>query len=131
MNDESHHYMCPKYEVDCECCECQCWFISGIEQYVRETIAIEEKSKEEAARLYALAVLTRDGDTVRVKIDDGDKIFGTIEGNVVRTGALKTGVSVGGVQIVDPHAKRVSDHVKEITIVTLGEKKPWPFDRQK
>jgi hypothetical protein len=106
-------------EIGCYRHECECLLIEKVEDRTRAHIKREREQMEEQTKLYALATLTREGDTVSVKIDDGDRIFGTVTGRVVRTGPKRTGVAVAGVTVLDPFSKRVSDNIKDIKIVEL------------
>lgn len=117
-----HHEMCvinKCNEIGCYRHQCQCRLIEDVEDRTRAHIERERKQREEQAKLYALAALIRDGDDVRVKIDDGDKIFGYVQGKAVRTGPKRTGVAVCGVTILDHNAKRVSNGIKQINIIEL------------
>jgi len=106
-------------EIGCYRHTCQCDLIEKVEDRYRAYAEREREQQEEQAKWYALARLIREGDEVRVKVDDGDKIFGYVQGKAVRTGPKRTGVAVCGVTILDHNAKRVSNGIKEISIIEL------------
>lgn len=107
-------------EIGCYRHQCQCPLIEQVEERTRAHIGRERKEREEQDKLYALATLIREGDEVRVKVDDGDKIFGYVHGKAVRTGPKRTGVAVCGITILDHNAKRISNGIKEIKITKLN-----------
>lgn len=120
---EEHDELCDRRK-GCDllgCGEHYCWcpLIEQVEERTRAHIGRERKEREEQDKLYALACLIREGDEVRVKVDDGDKIFGSVHGKAVRTGPKRTGVAVCGITILDHNAQRVSNGIKEIKITKL------------
>jgi hypothetical protein len=120
---EEHDELCDRRK-GCDllgCGEHYCWcpLIEQVEDRTRARIEREREQQEERDKLYALATLIREGDEVWVKVDDGDRIFGYVQGKAVRTGPKRTGVAVCGITILDHNARRVSNGIKEINIIEL------------
>lgn len=125
MCKECHDDLCVRAqceEVDCHDIRhvCQCGLIEKVEARTRKRIEQESLEYQENFRLYSTAILIREGDEVWVKVDDGDKIHGSLRGKAVRVGPKRTGVTVCGVSVLDHNAKQVSSNIKDLKILRLA-----------